>query len=203
MRKQKIILLITLLSAMLVGCGDNTGRETQSDNTKNSNEIVSTEQNNNSNKNESKDLTIEELEAQLSNQPIVINRTEYVVQDEQLKALYPDGLRVVLQNNSNIDIKNLKVGFVAWDSNNLPVKISAQFDYSGGSYFKEVFCDDANMVPGGTYGENHLYNIDENNNIATFKAIVISYEGFEGETWENPLLDEFRKIYENKKLKTQ
>ena len=37
-------------------------------------------------------------------------------------------------------------------------------------------------------------------NIATFKAIVVSYETFEGKTWNNPYYEDFCSLYEGKKL---
>lgn len=36
--------------------------------------------------------------------------------------------------------------------------------------------------------------------IDSFKAIVVSYETFEGDTWENPYFDEFCSLYEEKKF---
>ena len=39
-----------------------------------------------------------------------------------------------------------------------------------------------------------------NDNIAKFKAILVSYIDFDGNIWDNPLLEEFKKLYEDKKL---
>ncbi len=51
------------------------------------------------------------------------------------------------------------VAYVAWDENNLPVKIEGDMDFNGGSYVKEVNFDGINLVPGGTFGENSGYSI--------------------------------------------
>lgn len=149
---------------------------------------------------EKKTMTVTELEEALNNQPMKIISTEYIVQDPELKALYPDMLSAVIQNNSGTDVKNAVVGFVAWDSNNFPVKIEGNFDYNGGNYFTMVDCGDVNMVNGATFGDDMGMELSENNNISKFKAIVVSYTDFDGNTWDNPLLDDFKDLYMDKKL---
>lgn len=149
---------------------------------------------------EKKTMTIAELNEAINNQPMKVINTEYIVQDDEFKALYPDMLSAVIQNNSGTDIKNAIVGFVAWDSNNFPVKIEGSFDYNGGNYFTMVDCGDVNMVNGATFGEGMGMELSENNNISKFKAIVVSYTDFDGNTWNNPLLEDFKELYEDKKL---
>lgn len=149
---------------------------------------------------EKKTMTIAELNEAINNQPMKVINTEYIVQDDEFKALYPDMLSAVIQNNSGIDIKNAIVGFVAWDSNNFPVKIEGSFDYNGGNYFTMVDCGDVNMVNGTMFGEGMGMELSENNNISKFKAIVVSYTDFDGNTWNNPLLEDFKELYEDKKL---
>ncbi len=145
-------------------------------------------------------MTADELEANLAKQPITVINTKYVVQSDRYKSLYPDVLQVIIQNNTTEDIKNAVVAFVAWDKNNLPVKIEGKYDFRGGSYVKEVSYLDINLVGGDTFGENSGFELAENNGIVTFKAMVISYETFEGETWESPYYDDFCALYEGKKL---
>lgn len=146
-------------------------------------------------------ITEAELLEQIEQQEFKVISTKYVVQDEQYKALYPDMLQAILQNNTTYDIKNAVVAFVAWDSNNLPVKIKDSIDYSDGTYIKQVNYGDINLIPNGTFGESSGYEIDETCGIKTFKAIVVSYETFDGNTWENPLYDEWCKLYGGVKLK--
>lgn len=145
-------------------------------------------------------LSMTDFEALLSQQPLTVIHTEYVVQDTKYKTLYPDMLQAVIQNNTKEDIKNATVAFVAWDANNLPVKLMGNIDFSDGSYIKEVEYDDINLVGGATYGEDSGYSIDEDCNVATFKAIVVSYETFDGDIWENPYYDVFVTTVEGKKL---
>ena len=146
------------------------------------------------------DMTEEELISQINTQEMKVISTNYVVQDEQYKTLYPDMLQAIIQNNSSLDIKNAVIAFVAWDANNLPVKIKGATDFSDGSYIQQVNYNDINLVPGGTFGESSGFQIDETCNIKTFKAIVVSYEAFDGKTWSNPLYVQWCKFYEGIKL---
>ena len=140
-------------------------------------------------------MTISEFDELLLQMPISVVSTKYIVQDEKYKSLYPDMLQVVLQNNTTFDIKNAVVAFVAWDKNNLPVKIKSSFDFSDGSYIRTVNYKDINMIPNGKYGNNSGYEIDEDCGIDSFKAFVVSFESFNGDTWENPYYDEWKLLY--------
>lgn len=140
------------------------------------------------------------LLAELENQPLRVTSTRYIVQDEQYKNLYPDMLQAVLINETDLDIKNAVVAFVAWDANNLPVKIKGSIDFSDGAYIRQVNYNDINLVPGATYGESSGYEIDADCGIVRFKAIVVSYEAFTGETWTNPYYQDWCRLYEGVKL---
>lgn len=145
-------------------------------------------------------VTITELDELIKAQDIAVIDTKYVVQDEQYKSLYPDMLQVVIKNNTQLDIKNAVVAYAAWDKNSLPVKIKGSMDFSDGTYIKLVNFTDINLVPDAEYGHNSGYEVEENNTIQTFKAIVVSYEAFDGSTWENPQYDDFIALYEGIKL---
>lgn len=145
-------------------------------------------------------MTEDKLLSQIDAQELKVIKTKYVVQDEEYKSLYPDMLQAVIQNDTSYDIKNALVAFVAWDSNNLPVKIKGSIDFSDGSYIKKVNYGDINLVPGEKFGESSGSAVDENCNIETFKAIVVSYETFDGTTWENPLYEDWCEFYEGVKL---
>jgi len=147
------------------------------------------------------EMTNEELEIKLKEQPVFVVSTDYLIQDDEHKALYPDMLNAVIKNNSGKEIKNAKVAFVAWDKNNLPVKIIGQFDFGGGSYIREVDFGDVNMVDGDTFGEDKGLSLDDNtDNIATIKAIVTEYTDFDGNMWSNPYYKTWKSIFENRKL---
>ena len=143
--------------------------------------------------------TAEALQAELDAQEVRITSTDYVVQDEQYKSLYPDMLQAIIQNNSSADIKDAIVAFAAWDKNGLPVKIKGSIDFSDGAYVKQVSYSDINLVPGSSFGDSSGYSVDEVCGIETFKAIVVSYETFEGDTWENPLYEAWCELYEGQR----
>lgn len=136
----------------------------------------------------------------LSELPLAVVSTEYVKKDIQVDSATPEMLRVVLKNNSEYDIKNAVISFVAWDANKLPVKIKSAEDYTDGAYVRQVSFDDINLVPGATFGEDYGYKIDENCHIASFEAIVLSFETFENQVWKNPYYDEWCDLYEGTKI---
>lgn len=148
-------------------------------------------------------VTEAELQELLAAEPLTVIETRYSVQDERYKSLYPDMLQAVIQNNSESDIKNAVIAFVGWDTNGLPVKIEGQFDFGEAKYVREVNFADINLTPGGTYGENSGFKLNESSTITTVKAIAISYETFEGEKWSNPHYKDFKKLYEGQKLKSE
>ena len=145
------------------------------------------------------DVLETELLGQLDEQELKVIETKYTIQDNEYKSLYPDLLQAVIKNDTELDIKNAIVAFVAWDENQLPVKIKGSMDFSDGSYVKLVNYNDINLVPGKTFGRDSGFQLDEYHKIKTFKAIVVSYEAFDGSTWDNLLFDDWKKIYEGKK----
>lgn len=144
-------------------------------------------------------LTINEFNNLINELPITITSTRYIVQDEKYKNLYPDMLQAVIQNNTEVDIKNAVIAFVAWDKNQLPVKIKGNIDFSDGAYIKEVKYSDINLIPGATYGNKNGYSIDEGCNISSFEAFPISFESFSGEKWINPYYNAWKELYEGVK----
>lgn len=141
-----------------------------------------------------------ELDAEISKQPVRVIETNYVVQHEEYKSLYPDMLQAIIQNDSAYDIKDAVVAFVAWDEHDLPVKIEGQYDFGSISYVKKCNFKDINLVPGDSYGHDSGMALDsDSNNIKKMKAIVVSYETFDGETWDNPFFKIWRRLYEGKR----
>ena len=144
-------------------------------------------------------VSVGNIESLIATQEVKIISTKYVVQDDQYKTLYPDLLQAVISNGGTHEIKNAVVAFVAWDKNNLPVKIKGDIDFSDGSYIKRVSYNDINLIPGATYGDKGGLGIDQSCDIKTFKAILVSYEAFDGYTWENPYYNDWCTAYEGVK----
>lgn len=144
------------------------------------------------------------IKNRLSSQPLTVVSTKYVVQDSRYKALYPDMLQAVIQNNTKKDIKNAVIAFVAWDANKLPVKIKASgFETGEATYIRACDYNDINLIPGAKFGNNCGFEVDENCGIKYLKAIVLSYETFDGEEWENPLFEEWGELYAGKRLTSE
>lgn len=145
-------------------------------------------------------LSVSELNDEIIKQPIYVSSTKYVVQSDKYKSLYPDMLSATIYNNSSEKIKNAVIAFVAWDVNGLPVKIRGEYDFGGGNYVKQGNANNINLVPNSYWGSNSGLSLDDNQDISTFKAIVVSYERFDGTEWENPLFDNWCKLFEDKPL---
>lgn len=154
---------------------------------------------NGSSSNVTEDVNEETVLAAIEEQPFKVISTKYVVQSDTYKSVYPDMLQAVVENNTELDIKDAVVAFVAWDENSLPVKIEGQYDFDGGSYVQEVTYDSINMVPGATFGQDKGFSLSEDNGISNFKAIVVSYEAYDGTTWSNPEYGNWKKLYEGVK----
>ena len=145
-----------------------------------------------------KALTPDALDELMKTQPLYVASTEYVVQSNEWKTLYPDMLQAVIYNAGEDSIKNAVVAFVAWDQNNLPVNIFSSGIDIEGNYLPQVNYSNINLVPGNSYGSDSGFEIDESNNIAQFKACVVSYETFDGTTYENPYFKLFEEMYKEK-----
>lgn len=144
-----------------------------------------------------------ELQKKLKEQPVYVERTEYINQGNQYKVLYPDILSAVVKNNSGKDVKNVVVAFAAWDVNNFPVKIIPRIGINNEDYI--VTCDygNVNMVDGSTFGDDFGLEISPDTpEIEKIQSIVVSYKDFDGTEWKNPYYEQWTSIYENKKLES-
>ena len=135
------------------------------------------------------------LDQLLAKQPVYVSKTKYVVQDKYFKNLYPDMLSAIITNKSKKDIKTAYVAFVAWDKNNLPVKIKGDIDFTDGEYIQKVRYPNINLVPGKSFGKNKGLGLDTGLGIKKFKAIVAGYDDFDGNTWVNPYFDCWEQMY--------
>lgn len=132
------------------------------------------------------------LDELLAKQPVYISNLKYISTGMYYKEYY---LQPFITNKSKDDIKNAYIAFVAWDGNNLPIKIKGDIDFSDGDYIKLVNFNDINLVPGKTYGKNAGYEVDDSCKIKKYKAIVVGYDTFEGKEWVNPYYEAWEKMY--------
>lgn len=194
-----VVSALILIMCVLTGCSSSdtpssAGNSSPANNTSASTEKIETQP-----EPTTQQFSVNDFDNLLATQPLAVLSTDYIIQDNQYKALYPDMLQAIIQNNTADDIKDAVVAFVAWDANNLPIKIEGQFDFTDGSYIEEVAYDDINLVGGATFGEGYGFSLAEDNNISFCKAIAVSYETFDGETWRNPFYSEFKNLYEGVK----
>lgn len=171
--------------------------------------------------------SIVQLNAAIAAQPVFVQDTKYVnrksIRDKMKypSGLYCDFLSPIIKNNSGTDVKNVKIAYAAWDANNLPLKIDGYYDFTNvyeknNDYIVIKNLEALNIINGGAY-EYTLAESDESvsywdddapflisyhddTNIAKCKSIVVSYEDFDGNTWENPYYEAWCNAYECKKL---
>ncbi len=139
-----------------------------------------------------------EFKELIDSQPVKVASVKYVVQSAEYKSLYPDLLRAVVTNDSADNIKNIDIAFVAWDKNNLPVRIIGVPDFSDGVYVKENTYLGINLASGGSFGKSDGVQVNYECGIDKLEAIVISYQTFDDEYWDNPYYDEWCLLYEAK-----
>lgn len=142
---------------------------------------------------------IKEIYKELEDSILVeVSSVKVLVQHSEFKALYPDMLNTIVVNNSDKTIKNITIGFLAWDSNNYPIKISSP--YNQGVFLAEASADSVNIIPGATWGESKGWHLSDNHNISTIKAMVKEVDFYDGTSWSNPLYDSWLNQYKEKPL---
>jgi len=145
------------------------------------------------------ELTAKELDDLLATQPLAVVRTQYIVQSEDHRALYPDMLSAVVRNNGEDDIRDAVLAFAAWDVNGLPIKLKGNIDFSDGSYIQKAKASGINLIPGTEWGKTGGYSIDEDLDIDSFVAVAVSYTSFDDEEWENEYFIEWSAMYGGKR----
>lgn len=147
-------------------------------------------------------MTAEELEAELSRQPVRFLDAEVCnTNDGRLDTSWDCGwIFSHIINESEDEVQHIKVYFVAWDANNLPVTLKSKYLNYNASYTPDLIFQGANLVPGAKLNEDdadtfQVFPYDHTCNVAKAKGIVAAYTTFGGETWQNPLLGEWLEIY--------
>ena len=147
-------------------------------------------------------MTVEELEAELSQQPVRFLDAEVSdSSDWRIDVSWDSGFifpHVI--NESDDEIQHINTYYVAWDENNLPVTLTSRYaDYKAG-YTPNIILAEVNLVPGAKLNEDdadtfNLFPFDETCNVAKAKGIVAVYTTYSGDRWENPLLSDWLEIY--------
>ncbi len=119
-------------------------------------------------------------------QILVVQSAGIAVQSKEYKALYPDLLQVIVKNNSDQTVKDMKVSCIGFDKNGYPVKIRSQFDFQGGFYEIIGNAEDINIISGGIFGEKQGWALDESHGITYVLACVKEATFYNGDSWVNP-----------------
>lgn len=141
------------------------------------------------------DLTAHELDVLFGLEEVCITEEIYLIQSETDKVNYPDMLQVMVANRSDEDIRDLEILVLAWDKNHLPLKLKSSSGLVSDDYPLILRYEDVNLAAGDMFGEDRGFSLDISMNVENFVAIPLTYETFSGESWENPYLDSFLKLY--------
>lgn len=147
-------------------------------------------------------LTVQELEQKLKEQPLYVEKAVY--QDAKKFSSSNSLLQAVLYNNGSTEIKNAEIGFVAWNANKKPILLKEVYG-ARNQYFYSLSVEDINLAVNKRYtgiiGDKYYgMRVDKDLGVSYLKAVVVSYEDTRGNKWNNPLLIDFKILYENKAL---
>lgn len=142
---------------------------------------------------------IASVQAALAVLPIHVNSAEVLVQSKLNKEAYPDMLTAVIENNTDKDITDYTVGFLAYDANGESIKILTQYDENA---YLEILGDaeDINLPAGQTFGSSYGWRLQDNHGIGYLIACVQSATFADGTQWENPIYDIWKEAFAEKPL---
>lgn len=136
-----------------------------------------------------------------SEQQVIVLNANVVSQSSEWKTLYPDMLQSIIKNNSSKTIKDIKVGWLGYDSNKYPVKIKLQFSGIDTDYEFIGNGENVNILSGATFGDRNGWNLDENHGLSKVLACVKTVTYYDGTIWDNPYYQYWLEQYKDKPLK--
>ena len=140
-------------------------------------------------------ISDEESEKLFDEQLVTCSNSKIIVGDEKLKPLHPDVISTVVTNNSDKVVEDYTVGFLGYDSNWLPLKITLNNGLA--NYNILGHRNDANIISGASYRDNYGWQLYKAHGLSNVIACVESVKFYNGDTWENPYYAYWLKKYEN------
>jgi hypothetical protein len=152
-------------------------------------------------------LSVAEFDALLAAQPLAVVNAAILYDVSTNIGGVAELIVCEVKNNSDAEIRDITLGYVAWDKDNLPLK--GHFGMAN-TYYAIVDLENINLLPGGVFEANGqnlgTYARFETGwavmtfaEPVTFKIIAISYTDYDGNTWHNPYAAAFNKAYSGAK----
>lgn len=152
-------------------------------------------------------MTAEELEEKISEQPVRVVEAEVTGgSDERFgKNFNSDMIIPKIINESDSPVKDINVYFMGWDDNDLPVILKSGITKYKSGYVSNLILEGVNLPVGQISNQNdadvfELIPVDETCGIHKAKAIVAVYSTFDGEIWKNPYIQNWVDLYGGKPL---
>lgn len=135
-----------------------------------------------------------------ANQLLVVDSANILIQSTQWKYAYPDMLQAFVTNKSDKTVKDMNIGFLAYDSNGYPLKIAMQYSIAGDNFEFVGNADNINLISGNQFGYGKGWNLDPNHGISIVKACVKDAIFYDGTKWTNPYYEYWLQEYKEKQI---
>ena len=97
-------------------------------------------------------------------------------------------------NITDVDIKKATFGIVAWDSNMLPLELTAMYDIESTYLYR---CQGSNIAAGQTSQASLSF---EERDFKYMQILLLEYTDFDGNTWTNPMETYYEENFAGKKF---